>query len=60
MNIKIHRVVKDKDVPIAFTVKIKGIKYPRGHCNFYFPTDRQKRTAIEMALQDYLMENIQH
>tara|TARA_R100000742_G_C4264864_1_gene82824 strand:+ start:695 stop:877 length:183 start_codon:yes stop_codon:yes gene_type:complete len=60
MNIKIHRIVKDQDVPVAFTVKIKGIKYPRGHCNFYFPRDRQKRTAIDMALQDYLLEYIQH
>jgi len=60
MNIKIHRIVKDQDVAIGFTVKIKGIKYPRGYANFYFPRDRQKRTAIDMALRDYLMEYIQH
>ena len=52
MIVKIHRVVKKDNAPIAYTVKINGRKYPKGNSNFYFPEDSDSLTAISMALYD--------
>ena len=53
MKIKIAKVAQHNGQPVAFTVKIKGLKYPRGFRDWYFPEDKLPETAIKMALQDY-------
>ena len=52
-SFRIIRVVKNNGVPVAYTVRIGGKKFPRGIGDFYFPKDRKSETAIEMALNDY-------
>tara|TARA_R100000458_G_C8274337_1_gene249274 strand:- start:1235 stop:1477 length:243 start_codon:yes stop_codon:yes gene_type:complete len=52
MIVKIHRVAKKDNAPVAYTVKVNGRKYPKGVGNFYFPEDRSSLTAISMALYD--------
>ena len=58
MKAKISRVVKHSGRPVAFTVKVKGIKYPRGLREFYFPRDKKPETALEMAIMDYTQEKL--
>ena len=53
MKIKISRIAMSNNKPKAFTVKVKGKKYPRGYREWYFPQDNKPETAIEMALIDY-------
>tara|TARA_R100000781_G_C4058732_1_gene120284 strand:+ start:675 stop:875 length:201 start_codon:yes stop_codon:yes gene_type:complete len=52
-SFRIIRVVKNNGVPVAYTVRIAGLKFPRGRRDFYFPKDKSTETAIEMALNDY-------
>jgi len=53
MKIKISRTVKRNGQTVAYTVKVKGKKFPKGCREFYFPRDLKPSTAIEMALMDY-------
>ena len=53
MKVKIAKVAHNKGKPIAFTVKIRGLKYPKGFRDWYFPIDGRPETAIDMALKDY-------
>ena len=57
MRIRIARTVKDNGRPVAYTVKIGGKKFPKGHGNFYFPKNGKKRAAILMALIDHGSES---
>jgi len=52
MIIKIHRVVKKDNVPVAYTVKVNGQKYPKGNCNFYFPKNGDAMQALSQACYD--------
>ena len=52
MRIRINKVAMSNGKPRAFTVKIKGKKYPREHRGWYFTDSKEK--ALEMAWQDYL------
>ena len=56
MKVKISRVAKRNGRAIAFTVKVRGRKYPIGLCEWYFPHDNKPETAIEMAVLDYKIE----
>ena len=51
MRIRVSKVAMSNGKPRAFTIKIRGRKYPREHRGFYF-TD-SKEEAFAMALQDY-------
>jgi|TARA_R110000823_G_scaffold73606_2_gene169397 hypothetical protein len=53
MRVRISRTVKRNGQTIAYTVKVKGKKFPKGCREFYFPKDLKPTTAIEMALMDY-------
>ena len=53
MRVKISKVAKHNGQPTAFTVKVRGRKYPRGFREWYFPHDNKPETAIEMAILDY-------
>jgi len=53
MRVRISRTVKRNGQTIAYTVKVKGKKFPKGCREFYFPKDLKPATAIEMALMDY-------
>jgi|TARA_R110002073_G_C9072825_1_gene546017 hypothetical protein len=52
MRIRVSKVAMSNGKPRAFTIKIKGKKFPREHRGFYF-TD-SKEMAIALAWEDYL------
>tara|TARA_R100001443_G_C3300643_1_gene165198 strand:+ start:407 stop:598 length:192 start_codon:yes stop_codon:yes gene_type:complete len=60
MKVKVSRVAKKDGNPIAFTVKVRGRKYPIGLREWYFPHDNKPETAIEMAILDYKRELLKH
>ena len=51
MKIKIVKTARNKGVPQAFVVKIKGLKFPRGFKDWYFVSSKEK--ALELALRDW-------
>ena len=53
MRVKVFRTAKHNGVTTAFSVKVRGIKFPRGTGNWYFPSDKKPETALKMALNDY-------
>tara|TARA_R100001510_G_C7651220_1_gene208854 strand:+ start:1126 stop:1323 length:198 start_codon:yes stop_codon:yes gene_type:complete len=53
VRVKIARTAKHNGKPVAYVVKIKGIKFPRGMSEWYFPNDHKPETALKMALNDY-------
>ena len=59
-SFRIIRVVKNNGVPIAYTVRIGGKKFPRGIGDFYFPKDRRKDSALAMAYDEYLHSEVSH
>ena len=53
MRAKVSKTAKHNGRPVGFTVKVRGIKFPREHQGWYFPKDCKPETALKMALNDY-------
>jgi len=53
MRVKVSRTAKHNGKPVAYVVKVRGIKFPRGVGDWYFPSDYKPETALKMALNDY-------
>ena len=51
MRVKISKVAKNYGKPSAFTVKINGKKYPKGHRDWYFTSS--KLEAINLAIVEH-------
>ena len=54
-SVKVQRVAKSNGVPKAYTVKVNGVKYPRGYREWYFVSDKQ--AAKNIAQFEYLLDN---
>ena len=50
-----QRVAKSNGVPKAYTIKVNGIKYPKGYREWYFVSDKQ--AAKNIAQFEYLLDN---
>ena len=53
MRAKVNKTAKHNGRPVGFTVKVRGLKFPREHQGWYFPKDCKPETALKMALNDY-------
>tara|TARA_B100001559_G_C16165451_1_gene468307 strand:+ start:376 stop:567 length:192 start_codon:yes stop_codon:yes gene_type:complete len=53
MRIRVSKTAKHNGKATAFVVKVRGIKFPRGVGDWYFPSDCKPETALKMALNDY-------
>ena len=54
-SVKVQRVAKSNGVPKAYTVKVNGVKYPRGYREWYFVSD--KEGAKLLAELDYFLDS---
>ena len=54
-TVKVQRVAKSNGVPKAYTVKVNGVKYPRGYREWYFVSD--KESAKLLAELDYFLDS---
>ena len=53
MMVRISKTAIHNGTPTAYIVKVRGIKFPRGLREWYFPEDKKAETALKMAINDY-------